>query len=182
MLNARISLAGVALATAALLALTARSADASEGPSFDASRVADVLDASPSQLCTDRIPISPVVLLTRSGSTLLGGLQLSTVAIYSNGLVVTSFADGPSGASGAGQALVDPGYVDDLAAELRAIGAHRMCDEPHDVLDVPLNTVSVFRGGQDARAHTFSYWVPAGDYLDVEQAITGFLLEHVFID
>ena len=182
MLNARISLAGVALVTATLFALNTRSADAADGPSIQATRIADAQSITPSAYCTDRIPVSPVVMLTRSGRTLLGGLQLSTVTVYSNGLVLSSFADGASGANGAGQAIVDPKAIEGLAADLRALGAHAMCDERFDVYDVPLNTITVFRGGQDARAHSFSYWVPSGEYLEVEQAITGFLLEHVFID
>lgn len=177
MLVARITLVGVALASATFFAFSADSADAADGPTFRASRIADQRDASGSASAVDRIPISPVVLMTRSGPTLLGGNQLSTISIYSNGLITVSQADGASGTSSAGQAIVDPSYVDDLRSRLRSIGAHRLGDAQYDAYDVPLNTVTVFFGGQDARAHTFSYWIPDGAYRDVDDAILGFLTE-----
>lgn len=177
MLVARITLVGVALASATFLAFSVGTADAADGMRFRAAKLGDLTDASGGISVVDRIPISPVVLMTRSGPTLLGGNQLSTISIYSNGLITVSQADGASGISSAGQAFVDPGYVEDLQAQLRSLGAHRLGDARYDAYDVPLNTVTVFHGGQDARAHSFSYWVPDGPYRDVDDAILGFLTE-----
>ena len=179
MLVTRISLAALALASTSLFALSSLLATAADGPEVSVRRVASARDASGSRQCVDRLAINPVATMTCSGTTLLGGWQLSTIAIYSNGLVTVSQASGAGGASSAGHALIDPQYVDNLQRELRRLGAHTLCDERFDVSDSLLTTVTVFSRGQDARAHTFSYWIPTGEYQDVDDAITNFMTERV---
>ena len=181
MLFTRTCLASVVLATSALIAFTTAEADAADGHRLTSRRVNTLRDVSASTPCQDRLAISPVVMMTSSGGTLLGP-SLSTITIFSNGLVTVSSATGFNGASSAGQALVDPQFVKTLRADLRAVGAHTACDQQYDVYDAPLKTVTFFRGGQDARAHTFSYWIPEAQFEVVDNAILGFLAEHVLND
>ncbi|MEM9799056.1 MAG: hypothetical protein AAGA20_01955 [Planctomycetota bacterium] len=117
-------------------------------------------------------------MMTKAGSGLLGAMS-STTIIYSNGLVLTSASDSNAGTSWASQALVAPQFVDALQRDLRELEAGALCDQVPIVLDSPLTTVTVFRGGQDARAHTFSYWIASDEYTQVDTAIMGFLIEHM---
>ncbi|MEM9381414.1 MAG: hypothetical protein AAGB93_15780 [Planctomycetota bacterium] len=181
----RLALACLATAsTAALLAFTSTEADASDhvGLATHGVGFAPQKGVSGGPIggpgCLDRIAMSPVATMTTAGSTLLGGPIMSSITIYSNGLILTS-ETALGGASAAGTAFVDPSSVEDLAQTLRAAGAFELCDQSYDVYDVPLRTVTVFSGGQDARAHSYSYYVPDEGHQQAEDAILGFLVETV---
>ena len=178
----RLSIACLAsAAVAASLTFTSSDADASENLSFSAQRHEQQQDISPGvpdeQGCFDRIAMSPVATMTTAGGTLLGPV-MSTITIYSNGLIITSESS-HDGASAAGTAFVDPTFVEDLARTLRESGAFELCDQKYDFYDVPLRTVTVFSGGQDAKAHTYSYYFAEERYQQAEDAILGFLIENV---
>lgn len=178
----RLSIACLAsAAAAACLTFTSSDADASENLSFSAQRLEQQQDISPGvpdqHGCFDRIPISPVATMTTAGGTLFGPV-MSTISIYSNGRIITSEAS-YGGASAAGTAFVDPASVENLAQTLRESGAFDLCDQKDDFYDVPLKTVTVFSGGQDAKAHTYSYYFAEDEYQQAEDAILGFLIENV---
>lgn len=42
---------------------------------------------------------------------------------------------------------------------------------------VPLRTLTFLRGAQDARAHTFSYWIGDGDYAALDALLEQFIAE-----
>ena len=125
--------------------------------------------------CVDSIRLAPVVQMTKAGDTLLGP-SLSTVMIYSNGLVTMSSMDPLGGGSSAQMLHVAPQDVRDLEADLAEIGAASICDARITVYDVPLTTVSVSRGAADSMTHTYSYWLAEGRQADVESAILDFIM------
>lgn len=128
-----------------------------------------------SDQCIDAIQIAPVIQMTKAGNTLLGP-SMSTVMIYSNGLVTMSSVDPRGGGSGAQMLHVDRRDVMDLQADLAEIGAGSICDAQTTVFDVPLTTVSVSRGASDSMTHSYSYWLAEGRQADVESAILDFIM------
>ena len=105
---------------------------------------------------------------------------MSSIAIYSNGLVILSEASGATGGSAAAQAVVGREQVQDLQRELRGLGAFRICDDQKTVADIPLTTVTVFHGEQSARADSYSYWIGTEEHQRVRDALQSFILEHVY--
>lgn len=49
-------------------------------------------------------------------------------------------------------------------------------DQDLSVADIPLTTVTVFKGNTNAKAHTFSYWVGIKGYGQIAQIISDFAL------
>jgi hypothetical protein len=121
-------------------------------------------------LCSNTLPQEPVLMYDVSGFGLGGQIHLH-LGVYSNGLVsISSAPGGPTFEQSAGfggffepkaqLVYVDPAVVSELAENLAAVGAFKACDEDAFVSDLPLTTVTVFRGETNSRAHTFSYWTP----------------------
>lgn len=123
-------------------------------------------------LCTNTLPQEPVLMYDVSGFGLGGQIHLH-LSLYSNGLASISSAPGgiifPEQTSGgfggffdpkAEMVFVDPAAVAELAENLALAGAFKACDEDAIIADIPLTTVTVFRGETNSRAHTFSYWTP----------------------
>lgn len=125
--------------------------------------------------CADSIKIAPVVQMTKAGATLLGE-SLSTVVIYSNGLITMSSIDPRHEGSSAQMLHVSPQDVLDLEADLAKIGAASICDSEITVYDVPLTTVSVSRGSADGMTHSYSYWFAQGSQVAVESAILDLIM------
>jgi len=122
--------------------------------------------------CRNTQPREPVLFYDSSGSTLLGPSH-TQLSIYSDGLVTLSRIDPLE--SGDGRALVrtiSPQAVDSLAASLAAAGAARMCDDPMNVSDMPLTTLTVCSlPGMGDEAHTFSYWAGLTSSAAIVEAI-----------
>lgn len=175
--SSRITLSSLALVATSLLAYTAQPASA------DGVSVTQVGGIQPidSPGCFDSIQSSPVVMMTTAGGT-LAGPQMSSLVVYSSGVVIMSEASGHSGASAAGQTFVDPVHIQDLRNELRGLGSFQLCDEQQTVSDIPLTTVTVFSGEQSARAHSYSYWIGTGEHQDVQDAIQSFIIQYVYKD
>lgn len=167
------AIAAASLAGAALfLGSPAEGADAANA---SAQRIASASDLGG---CPDTIPMAPVVMMTTAGYTLAGS-TLSTVTVYSNGLVTTSAASGATGGASAQQTMTDPVAVARLASELRAVGAFRACDQSVQVSDLPLTTMTVFRSGPAARSHSFSFWIAEGDASLAEDVVLDFIAAQV---
>lgn len=124
--------------------------------------------------CPNPIPHEPVILVGVSGGTLLGPVH-AHLAIYSSGLA--SFSEQRPGGFGlaptvrVGTLQLAPADLVALRRGLELAGASFLCDQAQTVLDVPLTTVTVLRGGPRAQAHTFSYWLPSGAYAPVQDVI-----------
>lgn len=129
--------------------------------------------ASPAEQCPNLLLHEPIVLYEISGATLLGPVD-RTLTVYADGALKLSAAS----ATGAGECLLGqttPEVAQKLQQELVQAGAFDLCDDPRNVTDVPLNTLTLLRGAQDARAHTFSYWIGDGHYLAVDLTIEKFI-------
>ena len=128
--------------------------------------------------CPDVLGGGPILVYDVSGSTLLGPLHRH-LAVYDDGHASYSAAGGLPGAQPeAVFTYVGEKAAAQLLADLRAAGAFQLCDAQLLVSDVPLTTVTVLTPGTDARAHSFSYWIPTtAGHQQVEQVIQTFLDE-----
>jgi hypothetical protein len=115
----------------------------------------------------------PVLIFDVSGETLAGPVHRH-LAIYNNGRV--SLAE----FSAAGELRnisteIGGTSARAMARALEVAGASQLEDQRQAVLDVALTTVTVFEGDTDALAHTFSYWIPSGQYGAVQELVDSFL-------
>lgn len=118
----------------------------------------------------------PVLMFDVSGSTLFGPCH-KHLSVYNNGRVsLAAFA--PSGTPCNESKKIDVREVRALVAKLG--GWADLSDDPTLVTDIPMTTVTVFqglRGFTDAQAHSFSYWLPVGDYAEVQETVDQFLCQ-----
>jgi hypothetical protein len=124
----------------------------------------------PGLACPDPIPVHPVLIHDIAGSTLIGPLYRHLI-VYSNGhasLSATTYEPDPGRAQ---TGILTPAETAQLAADLQAAGAFRLCDDDSVISDMPLTTVTVFRGGPDALAHTYSYLQASSQQQGVEDLV-----------
>jgi hypothetical protein len=141
----------------------------------------DAFFAIPAPPCEDRIPLSPVLMYTSAGGTLLG-LQFDQITVYSSGLVLLAGAESHSNTMSARMAQVSPFEVVELGRDLARLGAGAMCDQTYDVSDVPLKTISLASGmGTNVSLHSFSYWLPTDQHGMIESALEQWLLDNRLI-
>jgi hypothetical protein len=139
------------------------------------------IEQSTSAECVDRLALSPVLMYSSAGSTLLGP-QFDHITVYSNGLVLMAAAESHSKTMSARMAQVSAQSVVDLGRVLTGLGAGTLCDQAYDVSDVPLKTVSFGSSmGTDIRVHSFSYWLPTDQHGQIESAIEQWMLENHLI-
>ena len=127
------------------------------------------------------IPIDPIGFLKRepvlnvdiTGSTLTGPLH-SRFTVYNDGLVTSSDCGGFFGTSSAGTTVAPSEAAESLRSDLIAAGGLSLKDQPPIFADVPLTTVTVFKGATNSRAHTFSYWIGVGEYAQLASVIADF--------
>ena len=113
----------------------------------------------------------PVLIFDVSGSTLTGPCH-KNLSVYNNGRVsLAEFAT--SQPTRNESKMVSPGEVKSLIGQLSRYT--RLQDDQTIVTDIPMTTVTLFQGLTDARAHSFSYWLPIGDYEEVQQTIDLFM-------
>ncbi len=124
----------------------------------------------PASHCPDRLPVAPLLVYDVSGTTLFGPAYLH-VAVYDDGHVMAARLGADPSSGQMAIALLTPEELQQMRADLELWGAFGLCDEPVSVSDVPLTTVSVFRGGTDSAAHTFSYLVAGGAHGGVQQVV-----------
>jgi hypothetical protein len=115
----------------------------------------------------------PVLMFDVTGSTLTGPIHFNYI-VYNDGLVTGGTCGGFAGDNSAGTANATQADVAQLASDLIAAGGLKLPDQNLTVADVPLTTVTVFKGAEDARAHTFSYWLGVGSYAQINTVIADF--------
>lgn len=172
------ALSFLALITAGVLAYTATPAEAGDGGNATARRLGVVTDLSGTTGCADTIPSAPVLMMTTSGST-LAGPYMTSLTVYSDGLVLMSEAIGISGSSAAAQTRISAETVQGLERDLREAGAFRICDQVRPVADLPLTTVTVFADDASSTSHTYSYWIGSTAQQSIGQIINDFVLLEV---
>lgn len=125
--------------------------------------------------CENTIPHEPVLVYELTGSTLVAQID-RTLYVYADGSLKLAEAEADSLGRSL-RAMADPKEVMALQLTLVQYGALNLCDDTRRVTDVPLNTLTMFRGGPDATAHTFSYWIGDGDYAGVDGVIQQFIVD-----
>lgn len=107
--------------------------------------------------CANALVHEPVVVYDISGSTLLGPF-FEHLAVYNDGYAIlsaTTYAPDPGQCQTSSLTAAE---VTQLRQDLVAAGALTLCDDTGLVpSDLPLTTVTMFRGTTNAAAHTFSY-------------------------
>lgn len=122
------------------------------------------------------LPREPVLAFDISGFS-LGGPIFQHLSVYNDGQGMLATA----GFDGAGEVYVGvpgPNAVRKLAKDLALAGAFQLTDQLQFVSDLPLTTVTVFRGTTEATAHTYSYWSAEGPYAAPAQLIADFIAAH----
>ena len=127
------------------------------------------------QPCPNVIVHEPILLYEIAGSTLAAQVD-RTLTVYADGSLKLSDAS----ATGPGQSYrvhTTPEVVGALQVALVQAGGLALCDDTQLVTDVPLHTLTMLRGAQNARAHTFSYWTPDANYGGVDGLLEGFIAD-----
>ena len=119
-----------------------------------------------------QIVVEPVLNFDVTGSTLLGPIHLR-LTVYNNGLITASQC-GLNGSNSAGTTVTSPAQVAQLRKDLIEAGGMTLPDQSLIVADLPLTTVTVFRGSTNSRSHTFSYWASFAEYAPIAQIINDF--------
>ena len=124
----------------------------------------------------------PVLVLDVTGTTLLGIVHRH-LAVYNDGYATLSAFERGSFRALPTQAYARTAFAtESTVAQLRQAlgraGAFALEDQRGFVTDVPLTTVTIFRGGTNAVAHTYSYWLPTGDYGGADAIVHTFLADH----
>jgi hypothetical protein len=125
--------------------------------------------------CENKIVHEPVLVYELAGSTLIAQID-KTLYVYADGSLKLAVAEADS-LGFCLRAKTDPKVVFNLQQALVQAGVLVLCDDPRNVTDVPLNTLTYLRGTQDARAHTFSYWLGDGEYAQVDALLQNFIVE-----
>lgn len=129
----------------------------------------------------DLFPNNPLVTMEVAGGT-LGGYLYERLTVNTDGSASYVSGGGLAFPAPAGfQVTVVPlAAIEDLRKKLRDAGAFKLCDLQEFVSDVPLTTVTVFAGEQDARAHTFNYFGSpfAPNHAKVDAALRDFITKH----
>lgn len=170
-----------ALAALALVAAAANSsplAASADVRPYAGPPISDIGGSAPggADQCVDHIQVAPVLQMTHAGYTLTGPVMRS-LHVDSSGLVIMSEQNPAGGGSSAQMFHVGPDRVRALAIQLEELEADSLCDARTQVYDVPLTTVTVFSGGADSRAHSYSYWLAEGGQRLVEEEITRFIMD-----
>jgi len=136
------------------------------------------LEAAAPAPCNNPLPQEPILVHDTTGFSLGGPIHIH-FSLYANGLATLAHGPGPGLIGGDGKAdftSVTPAEAMGLLQDLIALGAYNQCDLDDQVSDLPLTTVTVFRGLTDARAHTFSFWwASTPQLLAIEDRIQTFI-------
>ena len=133
--------------------------------------------------CAGVLGTTPALIFDVSGGTLLGPVHVH-MTVYINGYVTIArksevIFQGTSNVD-VQTTSVNQQEVFDLLRDLYLADVYTLCDQDtFAVSDVPLTTVTAFRGRTDAQTHTFSYWLGGGEYTGVSTRINQFISDHV---
>jgi len=125
--------------------------------------------------CANTIVREPVLVYELAGSTLIAQID-RTLYVYGDGTLKLAQADADS-LGFCKRTTVNPRIVLTLQQKLMQAGAMTLCDDVRRVTDVPLHTMTMMEGAQDAKAHTFSYWLGDGEYAAVDALLEEFVAE-----
>jgi len=139
-------------------------------------RVAPQEDAALSQLDANRINREPIVVFDVSGGT-LAGPTFEHLTVYDDGFASYSNVSAFSRARVEGKSIRDNG-AERLILNLIDAGAADLTDQDGMVMDVPLSTLTIFRGGTNSQAHTYSYWLGVNGHEAVDNLLSEFISEH----
>jgi hypothetical protein len=114
----------------------------------------------------------PLVAYDLTGSTFLGPLDQSLM-VFSDG-TVKHFSQTQGIAK---VTYVTPLQARTLSADLFAAGVFTLCDQPEAGADIPLQTLTLFRGVQDAAAHTVNWWSDDPSYDVLHQILANFIAQ-----
>lgn len=132
--------------------------------------------AAPQGPCVNTIRHEPVLVYEVSGFG-FGGLIDRMLTVYADGSLKLSSAE-LSGPGKAALAAASPAEVKTLTQTLSLAGSFTACDDQSTGFDVPLKTLTVFRGGTDALTHTVSWWFQNPPYDGLEQPLDAFIAQH----
>ncbi|MFT7670760.1 MAG: hypothetical protein ACI8X5_003473 [Planctomycetota bacterium] len=131
------------------------------------------MNASIGSVDGGKIQREPVVMFDVSGGTLLGAYAEHLI-VYNDGYASYSIMSPFEEARVEGRMLPGNGAAN-LLEELEKAGAFEMTDAEGEVSDVPLTTVTVFQGGTNAAAHSFSYWLSSGPQGMADDVLSDFI-------
>ncbi|MDF1800085.1 MAG: hypothetical protein P1V81_12980 [Planctomycetota bacterium] len=128
------------------------------------------------------IKFEPVLIHDVVGGTLTGAVH-THLTVYNNGfMTVAKFHDvvfpAPGTDKDVATASLSPAEVQQLQADLRASGAFGLPDQEATGADIPLTTMTVFRGATDAKAHTFSYLMGTSPYAAAQDVVDQLMADH----
>lgn len=123
-------------------------------------------------------PRTPLVIVDRSGFTLLGPTHMHLL-VYSDGHVAYVSRSGAPDDNHNLDRQLDPEIVRTLHGKLIQARALTLRDATGIVTDVPLNTVTVFDAKTQTSCNTFRYWIGADDHEPIEAALRAFVKDHV---
>jgi hypothetical protein len=123
--------------------------------------------------CENWVVHEPILVFEVSGYTLAAQVERALI-LYADGSMKLSQASSTgTGSCALGQTT--PENARALQQMLAGAGGFLLCDDARQVTDVPLRTLTLMRGTQDARAHTFSYWLGDEDYAMVDALLENFI-------
>lgn len=138
--------------------------------------------------CGNLFPNEPLVLFDTTGFTLSGSLIHQNLVVYGSGIAAYSVSsqqltpplEGSFDFGDAKVAMLTPETAQRFLRELAFAGAFSLCDEPAFVADVPPSTLTVFNGGTDAAAHSFSFFGGglSQPHATVAQIVDAFITAH----
>lgn len=126
--------------------------------------------------CENVWPHELVLVHDVAGSTLIGP-YFQHLAVYNDGHAILSRTTYSPDPGAAATAFLTAHEIAELRADLVAAGVGTLCDEPSLVSDVPLTTVTYFRGTTTAGARTFSYMGAWMEHAAVEQVVQDLIAE-----
>ncbi len=115
----------------------------------------------------------PLVTFDVSGGTLTGPV-FEHLTVYDDGFASYSSLSG-SKAAVVRSKMISQQEFNELEAALMSSQAMNLMDQDFTVTDVPLSTVTFFRGDTNAHSHSYSYWISSGDYSQVEEILNKFI-------
>lgn len=116
----------------------------------------------------------PLVAYDIQGTTFAGPFD-ETLLVYNDGVVKHfSLSQGK-----AAVVYLSPTLTRQLAKDLFLAGAFTLCDAPEAGADIPMQTLTLFRGKADALTHSVNWWNDDPPYGAVRQILDDFIAANV---
>ncbi len=178
--NTMLSLAcGLALSFGAIAAVTTSQDTVGISPS-DIQKAGNLVDPGAGLVAggtEDNLWLcEPIMIFDCSGVTKTGRTHLN-ISIYNNGLVNVAQFNG-NGSQQNMSKLLPQDEVKRLVNSVTEAGAWTLTDAKLARRGVAMRSVTLFEGTTDAKAHTFNYFQPHGNYETIENLVTTFVGAH----